>query len=339
MFLKKITACLLVFYATIHSMEVSEETKQHMQLCYEAIKNNQVKKLHTLLAKNKFFNQYIVMSHGDNCRKYSSTYSGTPTHFCACHFNDPLQVAICEHRVSCIRLIAYLRGKVHKQFANTTFIHPCYLIDLYRHHNFYTEKELFSLTRMFLDNKIAKVDEYYTHTVPGTTPLHVAPTAAIAEYLIQQGASVDSMVNPRGVATPLIRFSDKESPKNTAILLCLLKYNANLNVKNQNGETAFHWAASHGCLHHITLLLDYGADPMIKPKPNSYHVPTTQARRCIENYPRIALIGKTFDIDPFKYSDHFEPSKYTHANTATLLRNRELTGRKHSYQGYKFKES
>ena len=62
-----------------------------------------------------------------------------------------------------------------------------------------------------------------------------------------------------------LSFSDHH----TEALKVLLAYNAHPNIKNNNGETALHWAASMNCLRAATQLLDGGAEISLKDNSNS----------------------------------------------------------------------
>ena len=112
-------------------------------------------------------------------------------------------------------------------------------------------------------------DVSVVHEGTGNTPLHLAvrrkdPWAV--SMLIVRGAKVNK---PNGSgSTPLMLAANawniKISTAQNKVLQFLLDGGAKVNEQNELGKTALHLAASNLCQVAVGLLLDKGADPMIK---------------------------------------------------------------------------
>ena len=86
----------------------------------------------------------------------------------------------------------------------------------------------------------------------GETPLHLAQTREIAEFLISMGANIDAKDSEFGM-TPLFN-----APKE--IFKLLLSKGADVNVRSKKGLTPLAWSAYGEDLDRIKLLISKGAD-------------------------------------------------------------------------------
>ena len=292
--------------------------------CYQAIRSDNIRKLHELLTHDKFY-KYLECPISLRFGIYGDYKE-----------MNLIQMAIQRGNNASIRLICYLYAKnlstVIKNNVTATQ-KPAYLCQLYKSHK--KNKKLVSLTRLFLTHKLTDINET---DEDGKTALHYAPPIVV-EYLIQNGADINKS-DVTGV-TPLMHLASRHANK-TGSLRCLLTYHPDLNKQDNKGWTALHWALLSREPIHIKMLLDSGADPSIKnidgESPLDWTIGSPNANgkyahHLLQHYPYVALRSQNFAVDPYQYSSNY--SGFIRANTTQIIRNREITGKKHSYTKYK----
>ena len=75
---------------------------------------------------------------------------------------------------------------------------------------------------------------------------------------------------------------EASSDGNLGLVKLLLTNGANVNVQNNNGQTALIWASQRGHLEVIKLLLERGADPFDKNNKNNYPLDLSDNEECKE---------------------------------------------------------
>ncbi|GFR09632.1 ankyrin repeat domain protein [Trichonephila clavata] len=121
--------------------------------------------------------------------------------------------------------------------------------------------------------KLLKVTESrVSSTGSGVTLLHEAAFyghVGVAELLIEHGATVDA--KDRHNFTPLMYAS---AQGNSVMVELLLQKKADLYLQNNNGETALHSAADHGCFDTAFILISAAKDKEKYVNTQSRHVGT-----------------------------------------------------------------
>jgi len=106
-----------------------------------------------------------------------------------------------------------------------------------------------------------------TDTTTQATPLHLAALygrGGLARLLIQKDANVNAPMK-FGI-TPLLVAAQFSQPQIVQLLLETKKIN--INQADQEGFTALHFAAQNGDTLTARLLIDHGADPLLRDKTN-----------------------------------------------------------------------
>ncbi len=111
-------------------------------------------------------------------------------------------------------------------------------------------------------------DDLNNFVSDGYAPLHVACLfghEAIVHHLINRGALVNLNAMNASRATPLhlaVMFRDEETAKRMA--LYLLNNGAELNAKQDGGQTPLHHAVARGSVILVKALIEEGADPFFE---------------------------------------------------------------------------
>lgn len=159
--------------------------------------------------------------------------------------------------------------------------------DLVEYCYFYdgSDKDLVQFTRLCLTADLDKPYDGALQKLHGCVALALCAAwnrLDMVNLLLTHGAPPDGTLSQGHTALMLLaQVCDSVRP-NLAIPSLLLKFGASINIQDDDGWTALHYAAKRKAYKFIEFLLDHGADPTIKNAAGKMPIDCCGDQRCRE---------------------------------------------------------